>query len=195
MAKRGDIKQAFYDELVSVLATTHTITYDDGSTEQVTLTQDDIRLTSPNEDEQLPKIVFADSYVPFDYNGVGAAPNKIARDETGRVDYEEWHQHETGEYTIYINADDEIRKEPLYESVYQQFDKYATPLQSESDFHEHVTDIRVGSTSRNDASEVEQPIRGDSLNVFIDFYRNYQLSEDNIEQVNHLIETNAFTTE
>lgn len=194
MATRGDIKSAFYDELLSQTATSFTVTYGDGTTETVTLDNTDIRLTAPNEEEELPAIVFADTYTPFTHNGVGAAPDNIVRDSNGDVVEEVWKDHETAEFSVFVEASDEVVKEPIYEAIRRGFGKFETPLRNDSDIHANCTDVRLGATSRSDATEVEQPIRGDSVEVFIDFYRNYSRSEENIEQINQQIESNNYIT-
>jgi hypothetical protein len=194
MATRGDIKGAVYEELVSQCANSFTITYGDGSTETVTLDGTDIRLTNPNEEESLPKVVFVDTYTPFTHNGVGQAPDRVVRNEDGNVTESVWRDYETAEFTIFVEASDEIVKEPIYEAIRSSFGKFDTPLRTDSEIHDDCTDVRVQSTTRNDASDIEQPIRGDSVDVFIDFYRNYSRSEENIEQVNQQIADNQYIT-
>jgi hypothetical protein len=194
MATRGDIKAAMYEELVAQCATDFTVTYGDGSTETITLDNTDIRLTNPNEEESLPTVVFIDTYAPFTHNGVGQAPDQVVRDSDGNVTKSVWKDHETAEFTVFVEASDEIVKEPIYEAIRGAFGKFDTPLRSDSEMHEDCTDIRVEGTRRNDDTEIEQPIRVDAVDVFIDFYRNYSRSEENIEQVNQQIENNDYIT-
>jgi len=194
MATRGDIKGALYEELVSQCENSFTVTYGDGSEKTVTLDTTDIRLTSPDEEESLPKVVFVDTYTPFTHNGVGQAPDQVVRDSNGTVIKEVWKDYETAEFTIFVEASDEIVKEPIYEAIRSAFGKFDTPLRTDSEIHSDCTDVRVEVTTRNDATDIEQPIRGDSVDVFIDFYRNYSRSEENIEQVNQQIEDNEYIT-
>lgn len=75
MATRADIRDAFYSELLAAAATDHTVTYGDGSTTTVTITDGDVKLQDPAGLEELPGVVYSENYTLYPYNEVGTGPH------------------------------------------------------------------------------------------------------------------------
>lgn len=186
MATRAEIRDAFLSELESAAATTHTIDDEGGSPVNVTLDADDIGLIEAPSLETLPQIVYEDTYALLEYNGVGAGPDYVERDQNGDVISSQWREYIEAQFIIQIRASTELKKEPIYEAVRTAFAKYRFKPWKKSDLHADVDKIEVLDAVPADAGDVEDPIRGDQLEVRISFHRNYELTNvPNIAQVNH----------
>lgn len=183
MATRRDIRDAFYGELVSAATQTHTVTYGDGSTDTITVASNNISLTYP-ETESLPQIVYHEDYRKLIFNGVGTAPHNVIRDVDGVVLEERWREYVEAQFIVQVRASNEIEKEPIYEAVRTQFAKYQFDPWNKTDIHDHVIDIDVIDAFSTDTGNVEDRIRGDTLEIRISFYREYVFDTTNIENIN-----------
>lgn len=194
MATRASVRDSFVDELRSAAATTHTVTYGDGSTTTVTLSDDDVRLQDPEGLEVLPGVVYTENYSRLDINGAGSGPDNKTFNADGSVDEEVWREYVEAQFVVEVRAGSDVEKEPIYEAVRQQFQRYNFAPWPESDFHSDAFHIEVRDASSTDVGAAEDRIRGDQIEVYVQFHRDYTLSTDNIEQFNHTIEGISFTT-
>lgn len=85
-------------------------------------------------------------------------------------------------------------KEPVYEAIRSTFKKYRFGPWPESNLHADVFDVDVVDATSDDVGGAEDTIRGDELDVYIRFHRDYKLSEDNIETVEQTVEGSSYTT-
>jgi hypothetical protein len=183
MASRRQIKDAFYDALVNAAATTHTVTYEDQTTEDVTVPESRVTRLNPDFTEELPAVAYDSTYITDTYNGVGAAPDNIEYDDNGVIQREEYREYVTGQFNVYVAAYSEVVKEPIYEAIRREFGQYDTSATRTSDFHTDVHKITVTDTSSADAPSEEVAIRGDQLSISVSFYRNYDTIDDVLESV------------
>lgn len=192
MATRRDIRDAFYSELVSAASGTHTVTYGDGSTDTLTVSADDVALEGPSDAESYPRVVYNEDYRPIVYNGAGAGPDNVERDSNGDVTKAQWREYEEALFQINIRAPNEVEKEPIYESIKQAFGKYTKHPWPASDLQSDAIKVDVLDSTSSDVIDVERAIRGDLLEVRIEFYRNYELVSGTdvevIDQINHEID-------
>lgn len=192
MASRRDVRDAFYNELIGAATGTFTVTYGDGSTDTVTLDAGDVALIGPEDEEQYPRVIYDENYRPITYNGAGAGPDNVVRDSNGDVTKAQWREYEEAMFAINVRAKNEIEKEPIYESIKQAFGKYQMHPWPASDLHSDVVKVTVFDSDSSDVIDVERAIRGDLVEVRIEFYRNYELVSgtdvDVIDQINHEID-------
>lgn len=174
MATRRDIIDAFYNTLVDYGARTFTVTYDNGSTENITLSADDVNLSNPDSFEQRPAIFFKNqSTAHVEHNGVGAGPDWVERDSSGNVVYSEWVEYAEIFFTVTVRMDDPAQLDPVYEAIRRGFGKYAQGRWTPSDLHEDVRNIRVESASPADSTDEESVIWGDQMEIYVEFKRNF----------------------
>lgn len=183
MASRREIKDAFYDELASAVVGDHTVTYEDGTTETITLDSSDVFVVNPDFTEQLPAVAYDREFIPRTVNQIGNAPDDYIFDSNGNLDTEQYREYRTAVFTIFVGAASEVVKEPLYEAVHTAFGKYDTAFTNTGQFHADVDDITVEDTSASDSTDNEVVIRTDTVTVNIDFYRNYDKTGDTVESV------------
>lgn len=183
MATRGDIKDAFYDELVTNVTGTYDIT-DSGGTvvDTITIEEADIALINPETSEKNPGIVFDDFYTPITFNGVGGGLYRV-EESGGTEDFYEFREYRRGQFDVFVQAPSEAAKEPIYEAMHRTFHTYQFSEWFTSSFQSDVIDIRVESTVGNDAVDAEDIIRGDSMTVLVDYYRTYEFTTDNIDEI------------
>lgn len=184
MATRRDIRDAFYDELETGAIKSHTVSYGDGTTDQLSVGSDDISLQFPEDTEAYPHIIYNDNYRLLEYNGVGAGPDWVERDSSGRVVEERWREYIEGQFLVQVRAQNDIEKEPIYESIRTQFAQYKFGPWDPTDVHNHIIDINVRDSQSADVGDVEDRIRGDTIEVRVKFFREYTFSTDNIDQIN-----------
>lgn len=183
MATRADIRDAFIAEL-RTLSGSYDVTDSNGTVlNTASLDSGDIGLRHPETAETTPQIVYDDDYRQVIYNGVGAGPDVVNRDDKGNVISEEWREYEEGQFIVDVRASTESAKEPIYESLHTTFGKYQFGAWDESDLHEDIIDIDVVDSTSVDTGDVEDVIRGDQLEVRITFFREYTFSTDNIEKI------------
>lgn len=192
MATRGDVRDAFTAELKAV-AGTYDVTDADGNViGAVTLDADDgIGLRNPESAESYPRIVYHENYRPQTYNGVGTGPDTIRHNDDGSVDAAIYKEYVVAQFIVDVRASDEKAKEPIYEALHTQFARYEQPPWDESDLHEDVIDVSVQDRNTADGDDAEQTIRGDQLEVQIEFHRNYEFSTDNIDQINFDVDADS----
>lgn len=183
MASRRQIKDAFYDELASAVVGSHTVTYEDGTTETVTLDEHDVTLVNPDFTEQLPAVAYDDEFIPRTVNGVGNGPDNQVYDSNGQLQTNQFREYRTGIFTVFVGAHSDVVKEPLYEAVHKAFGKYDTSFAQTGDFHADVDRITVEDTSSTDVTDTEVTTRIDTLTVNVEFYRNYDENGDVIQSV------------
>jgi hypothetical protein len=183
MATRGNIRDAIYDEL-STLATSFSVTDADGNqVDTVTLDAENIGLRHPEGDEQLPQIVYHEDYRRREYNGVGSGADQVTYNNDGSVAAEVWREYIEGQFILDVRASTESVKEPIYEALRKTFARYQFPPWDITSLHPDIIDIDVRDTTSRDTGDTEQVIRGDQVEVRVTFYREYELSEDNIETI------------
>lgn len=186
MATRGDIRDAFYNELAS-LSGTYTI--DTGtSTYDITLDESDIRLIQPSKPETLPQIVYSEDYTSVTYNGVGTAAHIREYDDNDDLSYIAWKEYVEAQFTITVRASDDLEKEPIYERVRRQFNQYQFGYWSTSDFANDVIDIDVVDARSVDTGEAESVIRGDQVDVLVTYFRRYKADPTLIETIKHNVD-------
>lgn len=179
---RSTIRDAFYDELVSAAATTHSTTDENNNTVSTTLDASDVLILSPSAFEDTPCVVYDDSHSRLDINGVGSGPNTTTY-SNGTVDFETWKEPIRSAFRVTVRSESELLKEPIYEAVRRAFGVYDSGPKSSRSFHEAAFDISVRDSNTADTVGVEDPIRGDEILVEVDWHRDYELDEDNIETV------------
>lgn len=186
MADRADIRDAFTSELTAVSGT-YDITDTDGSVvDTVTLDASAIGLREPSE-ETIPAVVYYDNYVKNNYNGVGTAPDHVERDNSGVVQYEEHREYIEAQFIIDVRAPSDMSKEPIYEQLRRVFGKYQFEPWSPSDLHADVIGVRVEDSTDIDTGDTEQTIRGDQIEVYIEFHRDYRHTAETIETVSQTV--------
>lgn len=184
MADRGEIRDAFYNEL-SALAGTYNVTDSAGNTiGTVTLSEDDIGLREPEQSESLPQIVYHEDYTSVTFNGVGSGPDVVTRDDSGDVIEEIWRAYVEAQFIIDVRAANETEKEPIYESLRRTFEKYTVQPWDKTSLHPDVTDITIRGVSTIDAGDTEDVIRGDRLEIGVTFHRDYTLDTALIKTIN-----------
>lgn len=192
MADRAQIRDAFYEHLNTEATGTYDV-FDSTGTKigEVTVDAQHVSLYNPENEENTPHIVYDDSYREVMYNGVGAGPDSTDYNNDGSVAAENWHEYREAQFTIDVRAPDDVDKEPIYEAVHRAFQKFQYPPWSKSDLHSHISEIEVRGTRPSDDPSTDEVIRGDQVEVFITFKREYTLTDDNIEQVDHGIDADS----
>lgn len=190
MATRVQIREAFYDELVAAAGGTHSYTDDGGQTQSITVDADDVSLVHP-EDETLPQVVYNDDYRTLTFNGVGNGPDMVEYDASGDVSKLIWREYVEAQFLIEIRTGDELAKEPIYEAVRTAFKKYNYPFAKLSSFHADARDIDVRDAQSTDTGDVEEPIRGDSLEIRVQFHRDYEVTPDVLQTVEHEVDADT----
>lgn len=188
MATRADIRDAFTEELTAVAGTYDVEDADGTVVGSVTLAADNIGLRNPESTEQFPHIVYHEDYRENVYNGVGTAPNTIEYDDSGVVQRAIWREYIEGQFIIDVRASNESVKEPLYEALRRQFGRYQFRPWNETDIHPDVVNVDVLDAQSVDDGEAEDIVRGDQLEVRIEFQREYVLDSADtgiIETVEH----------
>lgn len=198
MATRGDIRDAFYSQLSSV-AGTYDVTDTNGNVvDTITLDAANIKLRHP-ADEDVPHIVYHDNYTRLGYNLVGRGPHDYELNQDGSVSAALYHEYVEAQFIIDLRVGGDVaeqRKEPVYEQLRSTFAKYERGGWRPSDFHSDATRIRVMEASTADTGDVEDVIRGDQLEVRVEFRRIYRLDEANIDSVETAMDAdNDGTTE
>lgn len=188
MATRGDIRDAVYEEMVAVAGTYDVVDADGNTVDTTTLEADEIGLREPEDDEELPQIVYHDNYVRVTYNGVGKGPDMVTYDQDGNVDQEIWREYIEAQFIIDVRASAEDDKEPVYEALRTRFGQYEHAPWDETDIHEDVTNVRAMDAQTIDTGDAEHTIRGDQLEVRVEFHRDYTFSTDTIEGVNTTVD-------
>jgi hypothetical protein len=184
MATRGQIKDSFYDELVSAATGTFDVTDANGNVEDtITVEADDVSIINPETPENVPGVVFDDAYTPLTYNGVGRSENIVQYTQSGDEDTYIYHEYRRGQFDVSIQAPYESAKEPIYEAVHTVFHQYQFGPWNSRDFQSECIDIRVDETTRTDSGDAEDIIRGDTMTVLVDYYRQYEFSTQNIDEV------------
>lgn len=191
MASRGEIRDAFYSDLSSC-AGTYDVTDETGTVvDTVTLDSSNITLRHPSPQEDVPQIVYHENYTPVMYNDVGRAPDHYEYNPDGTVAAALYYEYVEAQFLIDVRVGGdmaEMRKEPLYESIRTTFGKYERGAWSPTDFHEDATDVWVESSSTADTGDVEDVIRGDQLDIRVEFKRVYRREAANIESVETLMD-------
>jgi hypothetical protein len=183
MATRADIRDAFTNELLTA-AGTYDVTDAVGNVvDTVTLAAEDIGLRDPEQAESLPQIVYHDDYRKVTYNGVGTGPQKVVRDDSGVVQREDRYEYVEAQFIIDVRAANEVEKEPIYEALRRRFARYQFDPWPLTDIHPDADDIDVVDASTRDTGDTEDVIRGDQLEVRIEFHRAYEDFPETIETI------------
>lgn len=195
MVSRGELKDSLYEYLVSNATGTYDVTDATGNVvDTVTVADDDVELISPGEEETLPTVMYDVTYRPVSYNGAGRGPESRTYDNNGNLVSEVWKTYEEADVSVFVRADGEATKEPIFRAVYDAFDRLGRGPWYVSDIHDDVIDVSVGNTDSADSGDVDEVIRGDQLQIFITFYRTYELDTDKIQTIGLDIDGEGFTT-
>jgi hypothetical protein len=183
MATRGDIRDAFTQELRAVSGT-YDVTDSAGTViDTTTLDEGNIGLRNPEQTESLPAVVYHDDYRKVVHNGAGTAPNRVVRNQDGSVDHEEHYEYVEAQFIVDVRASNEVAKEPIYEALRAQFARYQFGPWPATDLDDDVDDITVVDASTSDTGDTEDVIRGDQLEIRIEFHRVFEREEDVIDTV------------
>lgn len=194
MASRRDIRNAFFTELANALVGSHTVDYGSEGTGTVSVEADDIGLVGTFDlEDPLPKVVYREAYRKLGYNGAGAGPHFVERDQNGDVIRSVWREHIEAQFIIEFRTADELQKEVLYETARTAFGKYQFSQWPKSDIHADVRRVEVLDAQDTDDTSSETPIRGETLEVRLSFRRDYTLETDgstvyNIAQINREVD-------
>lgn len=174
MASRRDIIDAVYGALVDYAARTFTVTYDDGSTENLILSKDDINLVGPDSLEQHPAVFFSNQATRHvSHNGVGAGPDWVEKDGDGNTIYVEWLEYAELFFTLTVRTDNPAQRDPVYEAIRRGFGKYDNGAWSASELHDDVVDVRVEAASPANSLDQKDAIWGDQMELYVEFKRNF----------------------
>lgn len=190
MATRRQLRDAFFTELANAAVGTHTVDYGSEGSDTVTVEADDIGLVGSFDlEDPLPKIVYREAYRDILYNGVGAGPHTVERDQNGDVVKSIWREYIEAQFIIEVRTNDELQKEIIYETIRAAFGKYQFGHWPEGDLHSDVFNVQVLDAQDTDDPAAETPIRGETLEVRISFTRDFELETDgvnvhNIAQIN-----------
>jgi len=207
MARRREIRDAIYDELKSSAVGTYTVTFDDGSTEQMDITVDDVNLYNPEGFEKFPTVFYApQTQNHVEFNGVGTAPDVIEYNSDGTVNYTQWTEYIESFYLLYIRAPTPAHREPVYESVYKGLEKYEHGQWSPTDIHADIHKLWIDDSNPLNSEDEENAIWGDQIALYIRWARKFILesggsvtmdeavdSIENITQVNIEADTDLDT--
>lgn len=171
MATRKEIKQNFRDELVNAV---------DGL-----VPAENVTLRYVQHQESLPAVAYRESFVLVPINDASANPERIEYDNNGHVVGEYYHEYNEARISVFVIGQTAEETEDIYEAVHTAFHKYSLGAWDKKDFHEDLFDfgIRVESGRPYDQQDDERTIRGELLTVVIRFYREYELTGDNITSV------------
>lgn len=184
MATRRQIRDAFLSELQTAAVGTHTVDYGDEGSGSVSVEADDIGLIGSFDLEApLPKIIYRESYRDIVYNGAGAGPHFVERDSNGDVIRAIWREYIESQFIIEVRTNDEAQKEIIYETVRAAFGKYQFSQWHETDIHPDIFKVDVLDAQDTDDPAAETPVRSETLEVRISFMRNFELTADNIAQI------------
>lgn len=184
MATRGELRDGVYSEMEAV-AGTYDVTDSSGAViDTVELSAENIGLRNPEQSEKLPQIVYHEDYRRLFYNGVGSGPDMIRYEDNGDVAEEVWREYMEAQFIMDVRASDETVKEPIYESMREQFGKYQFRPWSPTDIHSDVIDVEVLDSTTVDTGDTEDVIRGDQIEVRVKFFREYTFSTDTIQEIN-----------
>ncbi len=176
MAKRREIRDAVYDELVDVATDSYTVTFDDGSTATQDVVEDDVTLFNPEGHESLPGVFYAPQSTRHrEFNGVGTAPDYIERDSSGNVVYSQWTEYVESFYLLYVRAQTPAHREPIYESVYRGFEKYEHGQWSPTNIHPDIEKVWIEESNPANSPDEEDAIWGDQIALYVRWKRKFLL--------------------
>lgn len=169
MVSRGDLRAAVRSEILT-------------ATNEI-VDPTNVRVIEADMEEDYPSIIYSDEYSRIIYNGVGRAPDETVYDETGTVIEEIWRQYLEGRFTISLRADSASQLDTLYDAVHRQFQQYHFSGWDQTDVHPHITNMWVGNVSGENDTSTYDILRGDVVEVFIEFYQDYVSSVVPIERI------------
>lgn len=189
MAARREILDAVYDELVSYATGDFTVTFDDGSTETLTLDSGDVDLVNPEYEEKVPGVFYEPlAHNHLEFNGVGNAPDRTVLDSNGDVDYVQWTEHVEGFYILYVRAQTPAHREPVYESVRRGFEKYEQGRWDPSDIHADIDNLRIEVSRPANSPNEEDAIWGDQIELYVRFKRKFILESGGSTTMDEAVE-------
>jgi len=192
MATKENILTTLYSALES--AATGTYTANDGSGGyQFTVTDDQIRQSWPNDEETYPRIVYAYTDTKRLPNGVGRAPERVIRNQNDVVQTLVFREHRTLQTVIQVRAENDWEMLPIYDAVHDYFGKFQLGGWYPTSFHDDVDDIVTFASASAQDGQTEGVIRGNSLEVHIDYYREYEKDVDAIEDIDMTVEGINYT--
>jgi hypothetical protein len=172
MATRRDIKDAIYDELVSVATGTYTVTDDNGNTSTITLSSDDIDLIGPEYPERHPAVFYQpQTFRHVNYNGLGNGPDHVEKDSSGVTTYTEWREYVDSQFFVYIRANHPVKSEPIYEAVRRRWQQYDMGMLESADLHSDVTNVDLIDSTPSNTLDNKPHIWGDQIELAVEFVR------------------------
>ena len=193
MVSRTEVKDIIYDEMLSALG----ITFDAQDNPVDGLVPfENVGAQFPKQRENLPAVVWRDAYRPLVINGASASPHEVIRDEFGNVVAEVHREYQEAQFTFSVRAGDDETAEEVYEALHTHFQKFTfRDVADVKGLHEHFFHIRVTETTYADDSEANVPMLGDTVQVNVHFFREYGVTDDNIENVEHDVEGQNYNTD
>ena len=172
--RRREVIETVFNTVQDAVTGTYTITEDDGSTTDVTITDSDVRRYHPDVEEKHPA-VFVDfgNERPLNYNGIGNSPDHIERDSSNNVVYASWNEHIEMETFVTVRADSRVQKEPIFDVVRGNLARYDRGDLHPSDLHNHVQNVDIEETTAADSTGAESPIWGDQIQLYVTYLRRY----------------------
>ena len=165
MATREEIKEIVYDVLLAAA---------DGH-----VPEDNVSKVFPQDEEDLPAIVYQDDYRPMPINGASASPVHVEYDSEGFVVYEEFREYIEGIFTVSVRATNDTDAETIYERVHRAFGQFTHRYVADvKDLHEDINRIEVSDVNDVTDGDTNVPSRGDSVQVFVQFHRHYRVPDD-----------------
>jgi hypothetical protein len=181
MATREAVRTAFYSELESAVSGL--------------VDSSNVSLQSPNVTEDLPAITHTDSYRNIPYNR-GTEPSRIIRDSNGNVTGQEFTKVMEIRFICTIASESESETEQIYETVRSHFEEFETfETKNVEDIHSDASNISVGDANPSDDVERKPNVRGDALDIRIQYKRKHIESLTSIAEVNTAVDVDDGDTD
>lgn len=193
MVSRTEVKDIVYAELLNALEIEgdEQTGYTDGLVPYM-----NVGSQFPQTREDVPAVVYRDSYRPLPINGASASPHEVVRDGDGDVVAEVHREYVEAQFTFSVRAGNDETAETVYEAVHRHFHSYTfRDVRDVKGLHEDFFHIRVTETNYADDSEANVPMLGDTVQLNVHFYREYRLEGENMRTFEHDVEGNNYNTD
>lgn len=190
MVQRRQVIETVFNTVQDAVTGTYTITGDDGSTYDVTITDSDVLRYHPDDEEKHPA-VFVDfaNERPLNYNGIGNTPGHIERDSNNNVVYVSWNEHIEMETFVTVRADSRVQKEPIFDTARGRLGRYDGGDLHPTQLHEHINTIDIEETTPADSTGVESSIWGDQIQLYITYLRRYIIESGGTKTMDETVDT------
>lgn len=181
MATKNQIRQAFYTALTGAVSGL--------------VPSDNVKLLNQDDGENVPAVVYSVSDSPFAFNEVGAGPHEVVK-QNDVVQYTEVHEYREAQFFVYIRSDTRTEADSIEDAIHDEFGKYRSRhIAKTEDFHTDAKRIEVNEINDSGDPNAEPSFDGTVMNVFIIFKRVYTKNVVPIEEVNHDVEGQTYTTD